>query len=210
MAKEILIDLHYLPSLEYFCCLRASPVIHLEYHENYPKQTFRNRCYVMSAHGPVKLTVPVHGTGKKIPVGEILIDYRQKWQHQHWRTIQSAYGKAPFFEHYSPFFEKTILHPYEKLVDLNLALLTICLDLLGMKRSLLPTAAYKKTAEKPLWDLRSVVHPKKHFSENSFYQPVPYMQLFGKDFAPNLSLLDLLFCEGPHALKILDQSTRNE
>jgi hypothetical protein len=203
---EILIELHYLPSLEYMACLLRAKRVHIEMCGHYQKQSYRNRCHVLGANGLTKLIVPVEGSGKKIPEGKIRIDYRQKWQQQHWRTLQSAYGKSPFFEHYADFFEGIYSRPYERLYEWNRELLTICLKLLGQPCSLIETETYKKEPDNEILDMRSVIHSKEDYSHRSFYRPYSYPQLFGKDFAPNLSVLDLLFCEGPRSLRILQES----
>ena len=96
-ADTLLLDFHYLPCIAYFSCINRYHHLILEVHENYEKQSYRNRCYILSANKVLPLSVPVHrGKGKK-PTKDIRIDYSQKWVNNHWRAIKSAYGKAPFF-----------------------------------------------------------------------------------------------------------------
>ncbi|NJO02926.1 MAG: WbqC family protein [Bacteroidia bacterium] len=95
--KAIIIDLQYLPCVEYFLCFRAFPKVCLDIYEYYEKQSYRNRCRIMTAHGPQDLSIPVIKPGHQKRFKDIRIDYSQKWVNIHWRTIQSAYGKAPFF-----------------------------------------------------------------------------------------------------------------
>src|SRR4051812_20938609 len=97
----VLIETQYLPSIAFFAAVYRKKSIMLERHENYVKQSYRNRCQLVDASGRRELTVPViHGAGK-VPISEVPIDYSQKWVNNHWRCIQSAYGKAPYFEYYA-------------------------------------------------------------------------------------------------------------
>ena len=66
---------------------------------------------------------------------------------------------------------------------------------------------YVHVPENGIIDLRSALHPKKTSGADKFYQPKSYIQLFGNEFVPNMSIIDLLFCEGPNARNIIIQST---
>ncbi len=204
-----LIELHYLPSIEYFTCLHTYDTIHLEVQENFIKQTFRNRCYILGANGVLSLTVPVIGGRKKFLIKDIKIDYGQNWLNVHNRAISSAYGRAPFYEYYKDYFETAFLKRDKYLFDLNLSLLTLCLKLLNLKPQIEITKTYQKNLERPFTDLRSVITPKSNFKNRTFYQPVPYPQVFGKNFAPNLSVIDLIMNEGPNATSVIRQSARS-
>lgn len=197
--KSALIELHYLPSLEYFCALQDYSSIQLEKHEYFVKQSYRNRCYINTAQGIELLTVPLTNKHGKIAIGDVKIDYRIKWQNNHWRTIESAYRKAPFFEYYSDDLKKIIYAGHIFLFDLNLALLSFCLKSISLQPQLSASVAYKKNPETTFDDLRSLIQAKIPYSERSIYKSVPYYQVFGNHFADNLSLIDLLFCEGPRS-----------
>src|SRR5258707_11402283 len=114
-----LIEPHYLPCLEYFCALLPFDKLVLEKHEHFVKQSFRNRCHINTAQGPMMLVVPLMERHGKIPFKDIRIDYRGKWQNNHWRSIQSAYASAPFFEHYAPEVRKVIYRDFAFIFDLN-------------------------------------------------------------------------------------------
>ncbi len=203
----VLIDLQYLPSLEFFCRINRENEILLEGHENFTKQTYRNRCYILGANGPLMLNIPIIRGRSNIPIREVQVDDRENWRATHWRSIISAYGNAPFFEYYGHYFKKELEKQGSFLWDINLRLLTLCLKLLEMDVPKISISdSYHKNPSKPLIDLRSVIHPKKSPEGNSFYRPVPYIQVFGKDFVPNLSIIDLLFCQGPDARRILNDS----
>ncbi|MES2731139.1 MAG: WbqC family protein [Bacteroidota bacterium] len=202
----MVIDLHYLPSLEYFAALLKYEHIYIEAHEHYQKQSYRNRCYIRAANKVDLLSVPILDGNRKILIQDVKIDYQQGWLKDHWRAITSAYGKAPFFEYYAPFFEQLFFKKYTYLFDLNWELLTKCLSLLQIRKNLILTTSYVKLEELLSLDLRSAIHPKKNYLDNKIYQAVPYVQNFGSDFAPNLSIVDLLFCEGTQAKQFLEQS----
>ncbi len=203
----VLIELQYLPSLEFFCRILNEESIQLEAHEHFIKQTYRNRCYILGANGPLMLNIPVIKGRSNTPIRELQIDNRQNWQAIHWKSIASAYGNAPFFEFFSPEFKIAFEKQEKYLWDFNERMLTLCLRLLSFNHlKITYSTSYQKENETGLTDLRSVIHPKKSFEDNSFYRPVPYIQVFGKKFVPNLSIIDLIFCQGPEARRILNES----
>ena len=201
-----LIELHFLPSLEYFCALQKFDQIVLEKHEHYVKQSYRSRCYINTSNGIRMLTVPLTEKSGKVFIKDVRIDYSTKWQNNQWRSLQSAYQNAPFFEHYEEELHKLIYTGYQFLFDLNLSLLSFCLKSLKSELKLSESVAYEKTPDPSIHDLRSVILAKKAYSGRSFYEPTPYQQVFGNMFVPNLSLIDLLFCEGPNAGRLIKAS----
>ena len=194
----VLLDLQYLPSIAYFQAITRSGEVVLERHEHFVKQTYRNRCRINTANGPAMLIVPLGEKHGKTPVTDLRIDYSQKWLNNHWRAIQSAYGNAPFFEYYADDLHRILFKRSPFLYELNYELLTMCLAWLKLNTNLRETTGYDKQPLSSVTDLRSVIHPKKELLE-SFYTPVAYVQVFGKKFAPNLSIIDLVFCLGPGA-----------
>jgi hypothetical protein len=197
--KSALIDLHYLPSLEYFCVLLPFEKIIMEKHEHFVKQSFRNRCYILTSQGKQILTVPLTEKHGKVLITDVKIDQSARWQVTQWRTIVSAYANTPYFEHYSDELEKIIFAKTGYLYDLNLKLLSFCLQSVGMKITITESVSYDENHDLSVSDLRSVITAKKDFSTRPFYRPQPYLQAFGNTFAANLSVIDLLFNEGPHA-----------
>lgn len=210
MNQKVLIDLHYLPSIEYFTIFNLYKKIEIESFENFQKQSYRNRAAILSANRITNLSIPVLGSNSKHGIKSIQIDNKQRWMDVHWRGIISAYGKAPYFEYYKDYFQEIFDKPHEYLFDLNLELLTLCLKLLNYDNVITFSEMYQKNPEGGVLDLRSAVHPKKDFAQNTFYQPYSYIQLFGKEFVPNLSIVDVLFCEGPNASNIIHQSTASQ
>jgi hypothetical protein len=205
----VLIELQYLPPLEYFSRISGENTVLLEAEENFSKQSYRNRSYIRGANGVQMLNIPVIRGSSKTKIRELRIDHDQAWQNVHWRSILSAYGNAPFFDFYLPYVEPVFLKRETFLWDFNLNLLTLCLDLLGWSdKKVEATETYVHSPEPPIADVRSVIHPKKSYAENQFFTPIPYIQVFGKDFVPNLSIIDLLFCQGPDSPTVLKDSAR--
>ncbi|WP_200974416.1 WbqC family protein [Echinicola sp. 20G] len=205
--KVIVADLFYLPPIEFFVAIQDFDELRLEAHDNYQKQTYRNRSLVRLANKVETLSIPVVGGNKKVKYSKINIDYHQKWKNVHLRGIKSAYGKAPFFEYFFPYFEDVFQREVDNLFDFNLELLTLCLKLLKFKTKITLTSNYTdKPSEE---DLRSKIVAKESFESRNLYCPSPYHQLFGSDFVPNLSIIDLLFCEGPLSKEVIARSKKN-
>lgn len=203
VPTQLLIELHYLPCLDYMTGLFQYDEVRIEAAEHYQKQSYRNRCYVLTANKVDALTVPVQqGTHKQL-IRDVRVDNGQSWQDRHWRCLQAAYGKAPFFEYYAPYFEPVYRKSWTYLFDLNWELLTICLKLLGRSPAINLTDWYDKEPPAGIFDARSRIHPPNQVITYVFHHAAPYEQNFGREFVPNLSILDLFFCQGPRAVEWL-------
>lgn len=203
---EILTEIQYLPPVSYFVRLKDFQGVVLEGWEHYQKQSYRNRCYVLGANKITELNIPVRKTDSKILIRDAEIDYTQRWLPVHWRTICSAYGKAPFFEYYGELFRQIFFKKHKFLFDLNVELLQLVLKLIDWKKEVRISEHYKvpgSVEADSMFDGRNKVHPKLREEEGA--QLVRYTQLFGKEFVENLSIVDLLFCEGPESSQILNK-----
>lgn len=198
-----LIELHYLPSIAWFTATQSFDTIVLEKHEHFVKQSYRSRCHILTSQGVQELTVPLTGKHGKTIITDIKIDYSQKWLNNHWRSIVSAYNNAPFFEYYYDALHDTLYKEHKFLYDLNLELLTICRGWLKLPNIVSETMAYEKIPPAGTADLRNLVNVKKPADCEKFFKPVPYTQVFGQTFAANMSVIDLIFCEGPNARQVI-------
>jgi len=204
--SSILIEAQYLPPIAYFAAIQPASVITIEKHEHFQKQTYRNRCYILSSQGKEMLILPLTSKHGNVCITDIRIDYSQKWLNHHWRSIQSAYGRAPFFEYYAGDLEKVLFAKHTFLYDLNYQLLSMCLKWLKRNVTIKESLMYEKTVDSSVTDLRSLINPKKTDIEEKIYTPTAYTQVFGSTFVKNLSLIDLIFCEGPAAGLIVEAS----
>jgi hypothetical protein len=201
MSCKILISTAYLPPAEYFSLINGADEVLIEREENYVKQTYRNRCCILTAHGIQTLTVPVYlGSLHKTPVKNIRIDYSKRWQQVHLRAINAAYRASPFFEFYFEEIEKSVLNNHEFLIDLNSGLTETILKILGMNRSIGYTGSFTPVAVRDN-DFRYSVTPKK----KSDFATKEYSQVFiqNRGFVPGLSILDLIFNMGPESFYYL-------
>lgn len=190
-----ILPLSYLPSVEYVARLLREQCV-IDVGENYVKRSERNRAYILSANKVMPLTVNVVGGNRpRLPMRDVEIDYSKRWQHQHWVSIVSAYKSSPYFDHYAPYLEPFYRREWRYLVDYNRELLELLLRLLGSPMTLPLSEQYVESREGDL-DLR----PKHR--EGSTFVAEPYFQNFSErmPFQPNLSVLDLLLCEGPSAI----------
>jgi hypothetical protein len=201
MKGKILISTAYLPPTEYFTVISQADKIFVEREENYLKQTYRNRCYILSAHGPQLLSVPVYlGSVHKTLIKDIRIDYSKRWQQVHLRALTASYNSSPYFEFYFENIEKIISKNHEFLIDMNMELTEIILIILNLEKKISGTAVFEPEMNLE-YDFRYIISPKKE----SLFPAKNYFQVFinSGSFFPRLSILDLVFNMGPEAGKYL-------
>lgn len=208
--KIVRIELQYLPCLEYFACILSNDLIWIDIEERYVKQTYRNRCDVMTTNKIDTLTVPVQSYTQQSLTKDIKIDYSQHWIRRHWGCFRSAYGKSPYFEFFADELEAVYLKKPQFLTDLNYDLLTICLRLLGTRKETRYNLSVPFQGDRAVIDALSTINDKKNKNINNYYQPITYYQTFGNDFVSNLSIVDLLFNMGPEARSILLRSCKQQ
>ena len=172
----------------------------IEVFETYHKQTYRNRCRVMTANGVESLSVPVvKVNGNHTMTKDMAISYKEPWQLTHRRCLESAYRASPYFDHYYDLIRPVFETHFERLVDLNDKALKAVLKMLRTEKEIVHTTDYVHEVEH---DLRNAFNPKAEVDPGLFPE---YYQVFSTKFpfAPDLSVLDLLFNEGPNAFLLL-------
>lgn len=200
----------YLGNIQYYCkLLQPNEPVTIDLGEHYRKQSLRNRCEIMGANGVIPLTIPVYKTsGEKTAMKEVKIDYTKAWQHQHWNSIRSAYKNSPYFDYYAEEFEPLYKKEREFLWEFNRELQQTILDILGVSTPVSYSDSYITESENDTdWRDSLSLKPRLQKTDDDF-NPAPYYQVFSDKlpFAPNLSILDLLFCEGPNTTEIIGES----
>jgi hypothetical protein len=190
--------LFYLPPISYFSALNALDFqFELEKFENFPKQTFRNRTVVSSPNGPLNLFIPViKGSKFHTVYKDVKISYDFKWQRLHWLSFEACYRNSAYFEFYEDEFVKFYQSKTTFLFDYNLELLNWILKQLKKNPQIEFTAEYEKEKGESL-DFRNHNDLKK----STDFQNKPYLQVFEdrNGFLPNMSIVDLLFNQGPQS-----------
>jgi hypothetical protein len=195
-TESILIQLHYAAPVDQLAILAMGIPVFIESQENYQKQSYRNRCHILTSQGILPLVIPVvHQQGLPISIQEAQIDNKRPWAIQHWRSLISGYNKSPYFAYYKHYFEGLYLNPPALLFDFNMQLLEIFCKIVKLEMPLLNTSWEEIPAQH--MDLRSMFHPK----QKPEIPALPYYQTFETEngFADNLSAFDLIFNEGPEA-----------
>lgn len=203
MQNTAILPLLFLPPVHYFSVLNATQSNFLiEAHEYFPKQTFRNRASIYSPNGKLDITVPVvKGSKMHTLYKEVKISYDHNWQRLHWMSLQSCYRNSAYFEFYEDEFRQFYTQKFDYLFDYNVEITNWLIKKLKLKMDLEFTTEYAEDVNLEL-DFRSAMHPKK-------MEEMPnnkgYFQVFEDkhEFIPNLSIVDLLFNQGPQAKNYL-------
>ncbi len=191
----------YFPCIRYAAQALKADTFRIELYETYQKQTYRSRCVVMTANGVESLSVPVVKThGSHTITKDIGVSDHLPWQQIHRRCLESAYRNAPFFDHYYPAIEPIFGTRFKWLVDLNEATMQVIFNMLKINKEILYSTDFEKNADN---DFRNAFNAKKRQETTSL--PV-YYQVFETKFpfAPDLSMLDLIFNEGPESKSYLN------
>jgi hypothetical protein len=197
MTDKYLLSTAYFPPAYYISLINNSDKILIENKENYLKQSYRNRCLILTANGRSALSVPVlEGSFRKTPVKDIRIDYTKRWQQVHLRALISSYKSSPFFEYYFEDIEKVILGKPSYLLDLNMNSLKTVLKITGISTPVIYTDFFEKISGEN-YDFRYSISPKE--KEPGIFPAKEYYQVFSNKFGfvSGLSILDLIFNVGP-------------
>ena len=186
----------YLPSIEYVSLFLKTEDASIELFETYQKQSCRTRTNVMTANGIQTLTIPVIKTnGNHTLTKDIEISYKESWQQVHLRCLESAYRKSAYFDYYFPYFEKIYRQKFNTLVELNDFCLKTILKIMKVKKDYSFTTDFERIVDEN--DYRISLSKGTNKIEMK-----PYYQVFADrhGFIPNLSIVDLLFNEGPNSI----------
>jgi hypothetical protein len=194
----------YFPSIAHFIAMLKADIVFIEVSDNYQKQSHRNRTEIYGANGKLALTVPVSYTQKNRQLyKDVKIANENQWQQQHLKSLQSAYSMSPFFEFYiddlMPLFEKQ----FDFILDFNLHCFEVLKDALQIDIKTSKTVLFEKKLEDKI-DYRSLVN--RNYKVIEFQN---YTQVFSEKhgFISNLSILDILFNEGPSTELYLKNQT---
>lgn len=189
-------------NVSYYAHLIAAENFYVENHENFGKQSFRNRFEILGANNVQSLSIPViKKSGIKQAITKVEISYAEDWNVKHWRSIRSAYASSPFFEHYDIEIEPLFAQKFKNLFEWNTKCHEIICDILQIENKAINTSKFNSQFDGV--DLRNSF--KKRNENNTIKHP-KYNQVFDDrfNFEPNLSILDLIFNQGNMSLPYLE------
>ncbi|MBL4652306.1 MAG: WbqC family protein [Flavobacteriales bacterium] len=205
MENNNLFPLFYLGNIEYYAEIAKHKAIVFEQHEHFPKQTYRSRCEILGPNGKLKLVLPLAKPNSRQVVKSVQLSTTDNWQKIHWKSLESAYRSSPYFEYYEHEFYPFFHTQQHSLFSFNLELHQLILQLLQIDIDYTLSTKYKPTLGK---DYRTFFNSKKE-SANTKLKENTYIQVFNDrmEFQPNISVVDLLFNEGPNSLTYLRDIT---
>lgn len=205
MKQHILIYPSYFPPIATMVAIAKADKVTLEIQDNYQKQTYRNRAYIAHSNGKLLLNIPIRHS-KNIrhqKTKDVAPENNFPWLTEHWKSIQIAYRTSPYFEFYEDDLALLFKSPVLKLQDFNIKILETIAELIGLEAQILSSNVFDKHTQ--LLDMRHLVNCKKEPS----YNFDTYHQVFETNhgYIGNLSIIDLLFNEGPNTLNYLQSQT---
>ena len=194
------------PPISWWAAILGAETLYLDAHEHFEKMSYRNRYYISGSNGRIQLSVPlVHGRDQRAPMRDVQISNEQIWQVQHWRTLVSVYRRSPYFDYYEDSLRDIFESGFNHLTHFNLTTIDWVKQQLKLPLEIDTTEAYIKDYGEAVKDLRGL----KPAAEKKLIQEQPnYYQVFADrtGFLPNLSILDLLFSEGPYTAQWLKEN----
>lgn len=201
---NILIHPTYFPNVAHFVAILKAESVTFEMNDNFLKQTFRNRTYIYAANGKLLLNIPVIHTQKnRQKYRDVKISQETNWQTLHWKSLISAYSTSPFFEFYKDELEPLFKMKTNFILDFNLTCFEVVCDCLQLELSVAKTDTFQKIVHDKT-DYRYLVNAKKESPQFENYTQV-FTNKHG--FINNLSILDVLFNEGPNTTTYLESQT---
>lgn len=202
--EQLISPLCPFPNIYWWLIVENCSSVTFDHAEHYEKMSYRNRYYITGANGFIQLSLPlVKGRNQRTPMKEVMLDNSEHWQKQHWRSIFSAYGNAPFFEFFAPALELMFNREYKWLVDFCTDSIDWAKQQTGINFNVKTTSEYNRAYAGAI-DIRQIFKPGIEKQAVEADKAI-YYQLFSErnGFYPNLSILDILFSEGPAALQTI-------
>jgi hypothetical protein len=206
---SLVIENQLFPCIDYMKKLIESKYVKIEQCESFQKMSFRNRYVISGANGIQSLTIPIKGgREQKTSIKQVEIDNISDWRTKHWRSLLSAYSKAPYFEFYGGELKEMLFSEESFLFSLNIKILNWICNKLKVNVLISFTDSFNINYSGDI-DYRNFFLPKSYQQNRANWQP-RYVQVFEEriGFQPNLSIIDLLMCEGPNAANLLIQSSK--
>ncbi|GLR15451.1 WbqC family protein [Portibacter lacus] len=212
---KTLLETQYFPSIAFFAFAHGNQGIIIDQHEHYHKGSYRNRTEIMSAQGRLALSVPLSsGKNNQLPIIDVGINNDENWALNHLRSIESCYGKSPYFEFYYHYFVDILSRKHQFLFKLNLEIIELFYKILGIEKKIVLTNKFIDGDETNIDLKRDFISPKSKYQDQLSQEFIfhQYDQVFMEEqpFEPNLSILDLIFCMGPEAPLYLAKIRKNK
>ena len=198
--QHILLPVFYLPPISWFSeFLNDENEILFEQFENFPKQTYRNRCNIFGANGKLSLIIPINHNGAR-EYKSIEVSYRENWQNLHWKSIKTAYQSSPYFEYYEDKLMKIFEKKEKFLLDFNLKSIEVIQQILKTEKAYSLNTEYVKNPESINFRERFSAKTESEYHAEEYYQTFSDKLGFIKD----LSIIDLLCNKGPETLTYIN------
>ncbi|MGN7821154.1 WbqC family protein [Chitinophaga sp. 22536] len=201
-SGALLIESQYFPPISFYKTLINHDILQIEKYEHYQKLSYRNRCYLAGPNGRMILSVPLtRGKNQRTLMKDVRISNEERWQSLHWKTLVSAYRRSPWFEYYEEDMQGLFEKQFSFLLDWNMACFEWVNNKLGLSPVIQFTDSYQKVVP-GVTDARDRILPNAPTPEDA----PQYTQVFQErvGFLPDLSILDLLFCEGKQSLTVIN------
>ena len=199
---SLFIPTYFAPISQYSEIIQSDSIL-FEVEDNFQKQSYRNRCYIYNSNGKQLLNIPVkekkENSSLRKKTKYMLVDNDSQWQEHHLKSLQSAYRSSPFYEFYEDDLLAIFTKKYSYLQDVNIDTHLFITDALQVNQQFSKTKEYLIKGDESdyryLADIKK--QPKKPLDK--------YIQMFENKhgYIDNLSILDLLFMEGPNAISYL-------
>ncbi len=187
--------IYYFPPVSWFVAAAQEQVLLLETQEHYKKQQYFNRMRILTSNKVLTLSIPIQKAKENTVISKREIFFDGKWVHDQWVSLTSAYRSSPYFEFYEDYFEPFFKGKMTSLMERNLAIIKMLREVLQLDFEIQLTDTFHGSDHYEV-DYRRAFNPKGP-TQADWFDPQPYLHVFGDAFHPDLSILDLLCNQGP-------------